>query len=221
MRSLLAITAHPDDESFLFGGALATFAARGVSTALLCFTDGQVGRTGGLCSREELPLVRRKELEAAVQVLRIENLITPGWMDGSLRDVDRARALAYIRDVVTRFDPAAVLTFGPEGASGHDDHRTCWDWTCAAVTDRPVFGATFPDEMHGEVRGGTPLPVTNFVDVPNHAELMRAAFACHATQQDHKELHERMLGKFAGREYYSRVNPPWPAGEPRREGLDL
>ena len=47
MATLLAVTAHPDDESFLFGGALAAYAAAGHRCGLLCLTDGQQGRTGG------------------------------------------------------------------------------------------------------------------------------------------------------------------------------
>ncbi len=82
MRTLLAVTAHPDDEAFLFGGALALHAAAGGSTALLCLTDGQAGRTGGLCNTTDLARVRRAELETAAGHLGIGRLYTPGLMDG-------------------------------------------------------------------------------------------------------------------------------------------
>ncbi len=211
MKRLLVIAAHPDDESFLFGGALAVHALAGGATALLCLTDGQAGRTGGLCTQDELGFVRRRELEAAAEVLGVGELITPGLMDGALAGMDAAEGHEYVRAAIASFGPDVLLTFGPEGASGHDDHKTCWRWTRAVAGETPVFAATFPQALWGRVRGGEPLPANTVIDVSRAGDAKVRAFSCHKTQQDHLDLHNMMTAGFAGREYYARVSPPWPA----------
>lgn len=207
MATLLAVTAHPDDESFLFGGALALYAAAGHRCGLLCLTDGQQGRTGGLVERDALGEVRRQELHRATEVLGVEHLFTPGLRDGGLDQVGDEEGAALVGSYADRFTADVLLTFGPEGASGHADHRACWRWTTASANGRRVYAATFPERLHGELRGGTPLPVTTVVDVSSLGDRKRRAFLEHATQRDHLELLDRILGDFDGKEYYHRVRP--------------
>ncbi len=67
---LLAITAHPDDESGGFGGTLALYAARGVEVGVVCATRGEAGRhRGHTTSREELARVRAGEFHRACKFL--------------------------------------------------------------------------------------------------------------------------------------------------------
>ncbi len=62
---LLCVTAHPDDECFAFGGALALAVERGVEVSVLCLTDGQAATNRGTAkSGAELGAMRRKEFEA-------------------------------------------------------------------------------------------------------------------------------------------------------------
>lgn len=217
MTALLAVTAHPDDECFVFGGALAVHAARGGKAGLLCLTDGQAGRTGGAVEPERLGPARREELRRAAQVLGIEHLFTPGLADGGLAEVPDGEGAALVRAVVEDFGADVLLTFGPEGASGHADHRACWRWTRGAAAGRRVYAATFPDEI--DLPGGVPLPVTTVVDVSSLGDRKRRAFLAHETQQDHLELLDRILAALGGREYYHRVHPPWREGDPVESGL--
>ncbi|MBM4464793.1 MAG: PIG-L family deacetylase, partial [Chloroflexi bacterium] len=62
-RRLLAVFAHPDDESFAVGGTLARYAAEGVEVSLLCATRGEAGIEG--MGPEEAAKVREQELRAA------------------------------------------------------------------------------------------------------------------------------------------------------------
>jgi len=219
MPRILAVTAHPDDECFLFGGALAVHVERGGDAAVLCLTDGQAGRTNDLASREELGALRRLELKRAVAILGIPRLYTPGYMDGALDDLGDERGTAIVRKYMGEFGADVLLTFGPEGASGHADHKACWRWTMAAAGERRVYAASFPVTDEFEPRGGPPLPFTTVVDVSSLGDRKRRAFLEHRTQLDHLELFDRVTAVFDGKEYYHRARPPWREGEPIESSL--
>jgi len=122
---LLAVLAHPDDESLGFGGTLAKYAAEGVETYLVTATRGEHGRFGSLGKGGdpvEVGRVREAELRAAAAVLGIREVSILGYPDGG---VDKVEAPIAIREVVShirRIRPQVVVTFGPEGAYGHPDH---------------------------------------------------------------------------------------------------
>ena len=212
MSTILAVTAHPDDESFLFGGTLAICRRRGWKAGLLCLTDGQAGRTGGLVERAGLGPWRRVELERACAVLGIEHVIMPGLMDGALGEPGDERGSAIVREVIEDFGAEVILTFGPEGASGHPDHRCVWRWSKAAAAGRTLYAATFREGM--DVPGGPPLPVTTVVNLSALGDLKRRAFLEHRSQLDPLDLLDRILGDFDGKEYFHRVFPPWKEGDP-------
>ncbi|MCH7841469.1 MAG: PIG-L family deacetylase [Chloroflexi bacterium] len=75
---LLAVFAHPDDESRIVGGALAKYAGEGVQVCLSVGTKGEAATLLGdppVCTIEELPQVRKKELEEACRVLGIAGIL--------------------------------------------------------------------------------------------------------------------------------------------------
>lgn len=123
-----------------------------------------------------------------------------------------------VADHAGSFGADVLLTFGPEGASGHGDHKACWRWTLAAVGDRKLYAAAVPESLLGsknaERRGRPPLPVTTVVDVSSLGDRKRRAFLEHETQRDHVELFDEILAGFDGREFYSRVRPVWRDGDP-------
>ena len=184
MTTLLAVAAHPDDECFLFGGALADAALRGHRAGLLCLTDGQAGRTGDRTARADLARVRRAELHEAVQVLGIPHVFTPGLSDGGLEAYGDERGAALVKEVAEEFGADVLLSFGPEGASGHADHKATWRWTRAASDGRRHYAATFPESAYPLVRGGTPLPVTTVIDLAHLGDRKREAFLRHQTQRE-------------------------------------
>ncbi|MCL5269477.1 MAG: PIG-L family deacetylase, partial [bacterium] len=147
MSGILLVLAHPDDESFVGGGALAWHARRGIATALLTLTDGQAGRIAATgapspSTPETLGRVRREELRRAARRLGIGELITPGLADGGLRLVPDAQGAALVTHHVRRLRPEILITFGPEGApSHHPDHMAAARWTTQAFDQAadPVF----------------------------------------------------------------------------------
>lgn len=135
-RVLLAVLAHPDDESFGLGGTLAYYARQGVDVYLVCATRGEVGEVPpemleGYASVAEL---REAELRCAVDVLGIKGLFLLGYRDSGMAGSPenghpQALAAAPLEDVadaiaehMRRLQPQVVLTFDPNGGYFHPDH---------------------------------------------------------------------------------------------------
>src|SRR5437867_5470062 len=114
---LMAVLAHPDDESLGAGGTLARYAAEGVETTVVTATRGERGRykehRGGdqHPGPEELGRIREAELRAAAQVLGVREVSLLGYMDGDLDRADPREAVARIAGQVRRVRPQVVLTF--------------------------------------------------------------------------------------------------------------
>ncbi|HVN15237.1 MAG TPA: PIG-L family deacetylase [Anaerolineales bacterium] len=135
-RTLLAVLAHPDDESFGMGGTLALYASRGADVYLVCATRGEVGTVDpeymqGFSSIAEL---RESELRCAAEHLGLKGVYfldyrdsgMPGSPDNQHPDAQVAhsvdevagRVVKYIREI----KPDVVLTFDPIGGYRHPDH---------------------------------------------------------------------------------------------------
>lgn len=122
--NLLAIFAHPDDETFRCGGTLALLTQHGVRVQVLTATRGQAGSRGNppLCAPEELPAVRENELRCACSALGIQPPILFDYQDGQLAKADPEQLAAQILQIVKETRPQVMLTFGADGLSGHPDH---------------------------------------------------------------------------------------------------
>lgn len=139
-RRLMAVLAHPDDESLGFGGTLAKYAAEGAEVALISATRGQAGRFHGLApthadhpGAERLAAVREAELRAAARALGVGDLTLLDYGDQQLDRADPDEAIGAIADHVRRWRPDVVVTFGPDGAYGHPDHVAISQFTGAAI----------------------------------------------------------------------------------------
>jgi LmbE family N-acetylglucosaminyl deacetylase len=122
---LMAILAHPDDETLGFGGTLARYAAEGVATSLVTATRGQRGRFGIADVRpsdEEVGRVREQELRDAAAVLGIREVVVLDYLDKELDAAPVGEAVAVITAVIRRLRPDVIVTFPPDGAYGHPDH---------------------------------------------------------------------------------------------------
>jgi LmbE family N-acetylglucosaminyl deacetylase len=139
-RRLLAVLAHPDDESMGVGGVLAKYAAQDVDVFLIVATRGQRGRFHGKSQGEEghpgpleLGRIREGELTAAAGVLGIREVTLLDYEDQLL---DRAEPLGVIASIarhMRRIRPHVVVTFGPDGTYGHPDHIAISQLTAAAI----------------------------------------------------------------------------------------
>lgn len=153
-RVLLAVLAHPDDESFGPGGTLARYAAEGVDVHIAIATDGAAGSVVAEFEeeRERLAEVRQQELQAAVEILGA-TLHTFGYRDsGYIGDpanehpeafinVDPVEATGRIVALMRRIRPQVVLTHDETGGYYHPDHIMVHKVTTAAF-----YAAADPDQ---------------------------------------------------------------------------
>lgn len=173
---LLCVTAHPDDESGAFGGALLMAHRDGVETYLLCLTDGQAAHhRGEAADAAELGQMRRAELAAACEVLQITGCEVLHYPDGELRREDFYALAGAIAERIRSRRPQVVLTFGGDGGVNlHRDHTMVSLATTAAFhwAGRCEF---FPEQLDRGLQPYAPQKLyysnTPFVMVRDRPEL--------------------------------------------------
>jgi LmbE family N-acetylglucosaminyl deacetylase len=140
LRRLMAVLAHPDDESFGVGGTLAKYSAEGVEVYLVTATRGGSGRFHGHRPDDRqhpgplaLAAIREAELGAAATILGVREVVQLDYPDRQLDAVEPSDALRHIVRHIRRIRPGVVITFGPDGAYGHPDHIAISQLTTAAV----------------------------------------------------------------------------------------
>jgi LmbE family N-acetylglucosaminyl deacetylase len=210
MTRLLAVVAHPDDESFGCGSVLAHAAGLGWETAVLCATRGESGESR--VPTPDLAALREAELREAAAILGVGEVRlldhADSGMDGdpaprTLAAADPALVADQVRAVIDELVPDVVVTL--DGSDGHRDHAAIRDATLAAVgaaTEPPV--ATYlwclaqssmqrwADHMRSVGSGaaytamaelGTPdQDITTVIDVSQHLERRWQAIRAHTSQ---------------------------------------
>jgi N-acetylglucosamine malate deacetylase 2 len=203
VRRISAVFAHPDDETFSIGGTIAKYAVQGVRWDLFCATDGDAGRSAvPVGSRAELGALRRNELISAARLLGVRGeIVTCGYPDGGLTEVDPDRLIGDILRFLREVRSDVVITFGPEGGPNtHRDHRAISRAAAAAfyLAASPTAYANQEQPPHAAARlfyltwappgPGSPhtihgVPATARIDVGRKLDLKRRAFQLHATQR--------------------------------------
>lgn len=152
LGTVLGIWAHPDDEAYLMGGVMALAADAGQRVACLTATLGAAGETAdeGRWPRERLLDVRRSELERSLAILGVTDHQSLDLPDGGLAELGPSDHVPDLVAAIQRVRPDTVITFGPDGMTGHPDHRTICAWTQAAVADaatdaRLLFATKTPE----------------------------------------------------------------------------
>ncbi len=133
---LLAVLAHPDDESLGFGGTFAKYADEGVETYLITATRGEHGWFGApedYPGETTLGKLRENELRQATELLGIKETIVLDYIDGQLDQAVSDDIIACIAQHIRRIQPDVVITFDPYGAYGHPDHIAICQFTTAAA----------------------------------------------------------------------------------------
>jgi N-acetyl-1-D-myo-inositol-2-amino-2-deoxy-alpha-D-glucopyranoside deacetylase len=136
MQPLMAVFAHPDDETFGAAGVMAAAVERGVPVTVISATRGEAGESSipGLDDPERLGVVRERELREAMRQIGVSDVRLLGYRDSGMAgsplaehplafvrvpvETAAARLVPHIRSV----RPHVILTFGPEGLYGHPDH---------------------------------------------------------------------------------------------------
>ena len=213
---LLAIFAHPDDETFRPGGTLAILARQGVQVQVLTSTRGEAGSCGEppLCTVDELPCVRERELHCACAALGIHSMRLMDYLDGHLQEANRETLVKRILSVVDEVKPQVMLSFGPDGISGHPDHVIIGGCAseafqrAAQVAALYTVAVPFSLAQRSGMRQLQPVPdeaIALTVDISSAWDAKQAAMRCHATQwvsSPMVTLPEENQKLFFGREYF-------------------
>jgi len=203
-RTVLVVTAHPDDVDFGAGGTVATWTDAGVEVAYCIVTDGDAGGFDRRIPRPEMAALRRDEQRAAAKTLGVESVTFLGYPDGRLTaSIELRRDIAR---VIRQVRPDTVLCQSPERfwdrlPASHPDHLAAGEATICAVYPDARNPFAHPElldeglEPHtvGEVWLMATPRADRFVDVTGAVDRKLAALRCHASQHpDVAAMEERV-----------------------------
>ncbi len=203
-RRLLSIWAHPDDEAYLAAGLMGEVVDAGGHVTVLTLTDGEAGfPADDPRPAVERAAARRVELAAAMHAIGVDDIRTLGAPDGALVDAANPDVVEPITDLIRTVQPDVIVTFGPDGITGHDDHVACWRfvtraWQAAGIGELWYAAKTsaWLDEwrelhddfgvwMTEEPTGVDADRVSRVVDLAGPTlDRKRAVLAGHASQTD-------------------------------------
>lgn len=239
-HTLLAVFAHPDDE-ITVAPMLARYAAEGHDVYLVTATSGQAGDANtDIPAGPELGAAREKEVRCSARALGIHEPFLFQLQDGKMAQPASIEAMAKrLREVINRVKPDVIVTFGPEGVSGHPDHRIVgavatevFQWR-ERLEWRPkklyyvVLPASYmpPDPTRaGLSRQSAAVSdefITTVVNAEAGLEKTWRAMQCHVTQWAPVERMRRMFEvrkKIIGGNVYLRLALASEATPPGREG---
>lgn len=203
-RPVLAVFAHPDDERVI-GPLLSRFGREGREVHLVIATDGSKGvrAHAGIPAGPSLASARKLEAECAAKRLAVRQLHLIGLEDGGLASfANLGRLRTEVASIIARIQPAAIITFGPEGGTGHPDHRLVGNVVTQVFQSDSLHRtidllyASLPTERLRTAPPSTPgvNGVTEdllTVRVPFESQDLvagRESFACHRTQYTPAEM---------------------------------
>jgi LmbE family N-acetylglucosaminyl deacetylase len=203
---ILLVFAHPDDESSSVAGTTAKYTERGVCVDLICATRGEKGTRLDVPPEVDTATAREAGLRAAAGITGIRNIYLLGYVDGSLEKVDTGDIASRIMNIMREVQPEVVITFGPDGISGHPDHKAISKAatlafemsTEAGSGPRKLYYVTIPASVLADVGGEHASgvvtrpddEVTTMIDITRHLDTKIRALQAHSSQQDARWLAE-------------------------------
>jgi len=135
--SILGVWGHPDDEAYLSAGLMRLAIEAGRRVTCVTATCGEAGfPDDDPRSTEERKTIRKAEMAASLAELGVTEHHWLGHADGGCAKVPDDEAVAVVRSIIEDVQPDTLLTFGPDGATGHPDHIAVCRWStlaCAAL----------------------------------------------------------------------------------------
>ncbi len=205
--SVLAVVAHPDDESFALGAVLDAFVRSGAHVTVLCFTRGEASTLHGVTG--DLAAVREGELAAAAGELGVRRVVLRAYPDGGLSSVPVEQLVDEVLGLVDELGIDGLVAFDPDGVTGHPDHQRATEAATLAgrATGVGVLGWTIPDEAAATLRRELSAPFTGHpvadmdivLTVDRSAQL--GAVECHPSQAVPGSALWRRLGLLGDREH--------------------
>jgi N-acetylglucosamine malate deacetylase 2 len=186
--SVLAVVAHPDDESFALGAVLDAFVQAGAEVTVLCFTRGEASTLHGV--EGDLATVREAELSGAARELGVQRVVLRDYPDGGLSQVPIGELVDIALEVADDGSCDGLVTFDPDGVTGHPDHQQATGVAMLAGQARGLrtLGWTIPEAVARALRdefgaafSGHPIETMDLV-LPVDRATQRRAVDCHPSQ---------------------------------------
>jgi LmbE family N-acetylglucosaminyl deacetylase len=143
LGTLLGIWAHPDDDIYLSSGVMAAAAAAGERVIDVTATRGEGGSMDeSRWPPEQMGEVRTQELYRSLEILGVkEHRFLRGCLDVDMQTPLDEVGRAQVRQIVQEIQPDTVLTFGPDGMTGHVGHMSVSRWVTDAFREAAPSGA--------------------------------------------------------------------------------
>lgn len=142
LGTILGVWAHPDDEAYLSGGVMAIARRAGCRVVCVTATRGELGTSDPVTwPPGRLAAERTRELARCLAILGVEEHHWLGYHDGGCAEVPASGPVDRLGSVMEAVRPDTVLTFGPDGITGHLDHQTVGAWTAEAFRRTAPRGA--------------------------------------------------------------------------------
>ena len=154
-RQVLAVVAHPDDETFGLGALADHLAAGGATVHVLCFTHGEASTLNE--NHAELHQERARELRQAAAELGVATVTLLDYPDGHLAAAAPAELSGHVTRLALQYGAEGLMVFDDTGITGHPDHQAA---TRAAVSAAraaglPVLAWTLQDTVADRLRAET------------------------------------------------------------------
>lgn len=133
LGTIFGVWAHPDDEAYLSGALMASAVDAGQRVVCVTATRGEAGFDDLDQPIEQRRAIRERELDACLAELGVTEHHWLDEADGGMADADPTRAIEALCELLEAVRPDTVLTFGPDGMTGHGDHIAISQWTTVAV----------------------------------------------------------------------------------------
>jgi LmbE family N-acetylglucosaminyl deacetylase len=142
LGTILGVWAHPDDEAYLSGGLMAMARDAGSRVVCVTATRGELGTPDPVTwPPDRLAAERTGELARCLEILGVTEHHWLGYRDGGCPQADPSEAVTRLCELIEEVRPDTVLTFGPDGITGHPDHQTISAWTTKAFDRAAPPGA--------------------------------------------------------------------------------
>jgi N-acetylglucosamine malate deacetylase 2 len=215
---VLAVVAHPDDESFGVGAVLVAFVRAGSTVSVFSLTRGAAGQAAATAS--DLAQVRTEELAAAAAALGIERIAALDYPDGALASVPLEELVRTVHDAIASAHADLLVVFDETGITSHPDHQRATRAAVAAAQDTglPVLAWCLPEDvakaLNQEFSTAFVGRDAHGVDVTIEVDRSRqwTAITRHCSQAKQFPLVARRLELLGNREHLRWLVPP-DAGE--------
>ncbi|MFC8015210.1 PIG-L deacetylase family protein [Streptomyces cinereoruber] len=142
LGTILGIWAHPDDEAYTSGGLMKLAADAGQRVVCITATAGELGTSDpDAWPPEVLRPQRISELKDCLATLGVREHYWLDYADGGCADSDEQIAVQRIAEIIDHVKADTVLTFGPDGYTGHSDHIAISRWATAAFAKSAISGS--------------------------------------------------------------------------------